>query len=228
MTAIAEVGNTVFQHLFDTMGNEGGFSPDAASAGRRALRNSALAYLTYAEQSPVRAAVAFASADNMTDLVQALSVLVHRFPETDEADAALGAFVTRFDDNPLVIDKWLSVQATIPGAGTLDRVKGLMDNRHFVASNPNRVRALVGSFVFANPTGFNRADGEGYRFLAERILAIDPKNPQLAARLLTSLRSWRSLEPFRADHARSALMSIDRSGNLSSDVRDIVDRMLKG
>ncbi len=228
LTAVAEAGRPVFQHLFDTMENGAGFSPDSASAGRRALRNSALGYLTYAEQSPVRAAEAFASADNMTDLVQALSVLAHRFPDAEEADAALGAFVTRFDDNPLVIDKWLSVQATIPGAGALDRVKALMENRHFVASNPNRVRALVGSFAFSNPTGFNRADGEGYRFLAERILAIDPKNPQLAARLLTSMRSWRSLEPVRADHARAALLTIDRSVQLSSDVRDIVDRMLKG
>src|SRR5690606_28793373 len=124
--------------------------------------------------------------------------------------------------------KWLSVQATIPGAGALDRVQALMAGPHYVASNPNRVRSLVGSFAFSNPTGFNRADGEGYRFLAEQILAIDPKNPQLAARILTSMRSWRSLEPQRADHARLALVTIERGGNLSSDVRDIVERMLKG
>ena len=228
LAAVAEAGRAVFQRLFEDLQTDGGFSPDAAGAGKRALRNGALSYLTYAEQSPARAAEAFASADNMTDLVHALTVLAHRFPETDEADAALGAFVTRFDDNPLVIDKWLAVQATIPGAGTLGRVKALMDNRHFAPSNPNRVRSLVGSFVFSNPTGFNRPDGEGYRFLAEQILAIDPKNPQLAARILTSMRSWRSLEPVRAGHARSALMTIDRSAALSTDVRDIVERMLKG
>ncbi|MCB5202846.1 aminopeptidase N [Neorhizobium sp. T786] len=228
LSAIADAGRDVFQQLSDDMQIEGGFTPDASSAGRRALRNSALGYLTYAEQSPARAAEAFASADNMTDLLQALTVLEHRFPETDEADAALGAFVTRFDGNALVLDKWFAVQATIPGSGTLDRVKALMADRHFAPNNPNRVRALVGSFAFSNPTGFNRADGEGYRFLAEQILAIDPKNPQLAARILTSMRSWRLLEPMRADHARSALMTIERSATLSTDVRDIVERILKG
>lgn len=102
-----------------------------------------------------------------------------------------------------------------------------MQDPLFTRANPNRVRALVGTLAFNNPTGFNRADGGGYRFLAEEILTIDPRNPQLAARILTSMRSWRSLEPVRADHARAALMQIERAGELSTDVRDIVDRILK-
>ncbi|HEX5933754.1 MAG TPA: aminopeptidase N [Pseudorhizobium sp.] len=228
LSAIAVAGQSLFQRLFDDMRPESPFRPDADSAGRRALRNSALSYLTYAERSPELAAAAFGSADNMTDLLQALTLLAHRFPETEQAAGALFSFLERFDANPLVIDKWFAVQATIPGAATLDRVKALMEDRHFARGNPNRVRALVGSFAFSNPTGFNRTDGEGYRFLAEQILAIDPKNPQLAARLLTSMRSWRSLEPQRADLARSALLTIDRSAALSNDVRDIVERMLKG
>ena len=89
------------------------------------------------------------------------------------------------------------IQATIPGAAALERVQALMETiRSSTRTNPNRVRALVGTFAFANPTGFNRADGEGYRFLARQILDIDQRNPQLAARILTSMRSWRSLEPF--------------------------------
>jgi len=107
-------------------------------------------------------------------------------------------------------------------------VKALIDHPRYNAGNPNRVRALVGMYAFSNPTGFNRRDGEGYRFLAGQILEIDPKNPQLAARILTSMRSWRSLEPTRADQARDALMTIERSPSLSTDVRDIVERMLKG
>jgi len=90
------------------------------------------------------------------------------------------------------------------------------------------VRALVGTFAFSNPTGFNRADGAGYQFLAEQILEIDPKNPQLAARILTSMRSWRALEEVRSDHARNALRTIAAGEKLSSDVSDIVERMLKG
>lgn len=228
LTAIATAGRPLFQRLLEQMHLGGAFSPDAESAGKRALRNSALSYLTYAENSPALAVKAFGDADNMTDLLQALTLLAHRFPDAEETAAALATFLDRFDANPLVIDKWFSVQATIPGAATLDRVKSLMADPHYVPGNPNRVRSLVGSFAFSNPTGFNRPDGEGYRFLAEQILGIDPKNPQLAARILTSMRSWRSLEPVRADHARSALMTIDRSGSLSNDVRDIIERMLKG
>ncbi|MFN7026177.1 MAG: aminopeptidase N [Pseudorhizobium sp.] len=228
LTAVAKAGRNLFQRLFDEMQVGGTFSPDAASAGKRALRNAALMYLTYADNSPEHATRAFGEAHNMTDMLQALTLLAHRFPQDPQTDLALDTFLKRFDANPLVIDKWFSVQATIPGAATLGRVKSLMADPHFAPGNPNRVRALVGSFAFANPSGFNRADGEGYRFLAEQILAIDPKNPQLAARILTSMRSWRSLEPQRADHARSALLTIDRSGSLSNDVRDIVERMLKG
>lgn len=110
----------------------------------------------------------------------------------------------------------------------MERVRTLMENSLFKRTNPNRMRALVGTFAFANPTGFGRADGEGYRFLADEILEIDERNPQLAARILTSMRSWRSLEPTRAEHARAALMKIEQAPNLSTDVRDIVERTLKG
>jgi aminopeptidase N len=103
-----------------------------------------------------------------------------------------------------------------------------MDDPLFKRTNPNRMRSLVGTFAFANPTGFGRADGEGYHFLSDQILDIDGRNPQLAARILTSMRSWRSLEPVRADHARSALIEIERATDLSTDVRDIVERTLKG
>ncbi len=228
LTAVATAGRHLFQRLLDEMQVRGAFSPDADSAGKRALRNAALMYLTYADKSPDYASKAFGEAHNMTDMLQALTLLAHRFPGEQETALALDTFLKRFEANPLVIDKWFSVQATIPGAATLDRVKSLMADPHFAPNNPNRVRSLVGSYAFANPSGFNRADGEGYRFLAEQILAIDPKNPQLAARILTSMRSWRSLEPQRANHARSALLTIDRSGSLSNDVRDIVERMLKG
>ncbi|RWX75994.1 aminopeptidase N [Neorhizobium lilium] len=226
--AVAKEGQPLFLRLFEDMKPAGAYSPDAASAGKRSLRNIALSYLSYAEASHARAAEAFAAADNMTDLAQALTVLAHRFPDSTQATEALETFQSRFEGNALVTDKWFSIQATIPGAGALERVKQLMADARFVASNPNRVRALVGSFAFSNPTGFNRADGEAYRFLAEQILAIDQRNPQLAARILTSMRSWRSLEAQRADHAHSALMQIERATVLSADVRDIVERMLKG
>lgn len=227
LTAVAAAGRDTFLKLSDELVSSGGFSPDSASAGRRALRNSALTYLVQADEGPERAAKAFAAANNMTDLSHALALLAHRFPDSAEATDALATFRKRFADNALVIDKWFAVQATIPGAGTLDRIKALMNEPLFNGNNPNRVRSLVGTYAFANPTGFNRADGEGYRFLARQILDIDPRNPQLAARILTSMRSWRSLEDKRAGHARKALKEIAGASKLSADVGDIVERMLK-
>ncbi|WP_026618664.1 aminopeptidase N [Ensifer sp. WSM1721] len=227
LAAIAAAGGDTFALLVDKMSLSGPFRPDAESAGRRALRNAALSYLVYADDRPEKAVNAFRAANNMTDLSHALTLLAHRFPDTDETVEALAVFKKRFADNALVIDKWFAIQATIPGAATLDRVRTLMSDPLFNASNPNRVRALVGTFAFANATGFNRADGEGYRFLAHQLLDIDARNPQLAARILTSMRSWRSLEKVRADHARGALEEIARASNLSADVSDIVDRMLK-
>lgn len=224
---IAEAGKDIFASLYDGMQTPGPFSPDAASAGRRALRNAALTYLSLSDDSPTRAKAAYDAANNMTDLSAALTILAHRFPDTAEAKAALKDFHDRFAENALVIDKWLAIQAAIPGAAALDRIQGLMKMPFFKRTNPNRMRALVGTFAFSNPTGFGRADGAGYRFLAQEILDIDQRNPQLAARILTSMRSWRSLEPVRADHARSALMQIERANSLSTDVRDIVDRILK-
>jgi aminopeptidase N len=225
---VAAAGKDIFAALLETMTTPGAFSPDAKSAGRRALRNAALGYLSHPENSPLRAKTAFDAANNMTDLMQALTILAHRFPDSNEATEALARFLARYSENPLVVDKWFSVQATIPGAATLDRVLALLDNPLFKRTNPNRVRALVGTFAFANPTGFGRADGEGYRFLAREILDIDGRNPQLAARILTSMRSWRSLEPIRAEHARKALSEIEQTAGLSTDVRDIVERTLKG
>jgi aminopeptidase N len=229
LSAIATAGADTFRSLYDSLASGGSFTPDAASAGRRALRNAALGFLALSDKSPAGAAQAFAKADNMTDLAQALTVLAHRFPEAPETHAALAAFESRFASNALVLDKWFAIQATIPGEGSLERVMRLMQNPHFAASNPNRVRSLIGTFAFANATGFNRPDGKAYHFFAEEILAIDKRNPQLAARLLTALRSWRLLEPVRAEQAREALMTIERAApQLSSDVADIVERILKG
>ncbi len=224
---IAEAGKDIFAALYDGMQTPGPFTPDAASAGRRALRNAALTYLSQLDETPARAKAAYDAANNMTDLSAALTILAQRFPDTAETAAALAHFRDRFADNALVIDKWFAIQAAIPGAGALERIRLLMETPLFKRTNPNRVRALVGTFVFANPTGFGRADGAGYHFLADEILEIDQRNPQLAARILTSMRSWRLLEPVRADHARSALVRIERSASLSTDVRDIVDRILK-
>jgi len=215
-----------FAKLYDALKQEGAFSPDAAAAGKRALRNALLDYLCRHEKSQQRAARQFANADNMTDRFAALAVLVHRFGDTNEAKDALASFERQFGKDGLVMDKWFSVQASRPGEEALQAVRDLTKHALFSLDNPNRVRSLIGSFSASNPTGFNREDGAAYEFFAETILSIDPENPQLAARLLTALRSWRSLEDARREHARAALARISGAGKLSTDLRDIVDRTL--
>jgi len=224
--AITGSNEAMFRTLYDSLAFDGPFSPDAASAGRRALRNTLLDYLALLPEGVDLASRHFASATNMTDRAAALAVLAHRHGDSRQASDALAAFERRYRSDPLVMDKWLMIQATAPGAATLEKVKALTQYSGFTMANPNRVRALIGTFATANQTAFNRPDGAGYDFFARAILEIDPRNPQLAARLATALRSWRSLEPARQGKAREALLLISGAQNLSADLRDIVERTL--
>ncbi|WEX07714.1 aminopeptidase N [Chelativorans sp. AA-79] len=224
--AIAGEAQAVFAKVYDALQDDGPFSPDAASAGRRALRNVLLEYLSAAAQDPALAARQFEEAKSMTERAAALNVLAHQFPGSGAAEKALAAFEQRYHDNPLVLDKWFIVQATIPGDRTVDLVRRLMAHPAFSITNPNRVRSLVGGFASSNQTGFHRADGEGYRLLAETILRVEAHNPQVAARLAIAFRSWRSLEKNRQEQARAALSEIARQPELSRDLRDIVERTL--
>jgi aminopeptidase N len=216
-----------FTGLYEAHSDGGApFSPDAVSAGRRALRNALLEHLSAATGDPSLAARQFAAATNMTDLAAALMQLAHRFPQAVETLEALGTFEARFAGDPLVMDKWFAIQASTPGAGGVERVRDLMRHPGFALTNPNRVRSLVGTFATANQTGFHRADGAGYDFFAATVVEIDARNPQLAARLATAFRSWKALEPDRQKAARAALSGIARNANLSTDLRDIVERTL--
>jgi aminopeptidase N len=150
------------------------------------------------------------------------------FHAVPERQAAIDDFYRRYSGDPLIIDKWLSLQAAIPEAATLDRVRALTRHPAFSLGNPNRVRALIGGFAQANPTQFNRPDGAGYDFVAKTVLALDPKNPQVAARMTTAFRSWRALEPVRRGHAEAALRSIAAEPTLSRDLKDIAARSLDG
>ena len=201
------------------------FSPDAEAAGRRALRNVALAL--YADGDVIegleRAHRQLAEADNMTERFGALTQIILK-PNAGR-ERASDAFSRRYAMEPLILDKWFALNAQIPERETLDRVRSLMGHRGFSMSNPNRVRALIGGFT-ANHTQFNRPDGAGFAFLEEMVVALDPSNPQIAARLLTAMRSWRSLEETRRRMAEAMLNRISARPALSPDVRDIVTRSL--
>ncbi|RWO63110.1 aminopeptidase N [Mesorhizobium sp.] len=224
--AIAEANREIFSDLYDRLTDKDAFSPDAASAGRRALRNILLDYLSLLHGGATLAARHFQSATNMTDRAAALSVLALRHNGSPETVKALAEFEAKYATDPLVMDKWFHIQASVPGPQTIHAVRALTGHPAFSMANPNRVRSLVGTFSSANQTGFHRADGEGYRFFVETVLQVEKRNPQLAARLATALRSWRSLEPARQGKAREALLSIANTENLSADLRDIIERTL--
>jgi aminopeptidase N len=223
------VGEALAAPLFDhyrRLSEGGPYRPDAASAGRRALRNTCLDLLVATRRADAIALAArqYQAADNMTDRMAALAAL--SLADVPERAAALDDFYARHAGDPLIVDKWFSLQAAIPEPATLDRVKALTAHPAFSFANPNRVRALISAFAMSNQKEFNRADGAGFDFVAETVLALDPKNPQLAARLLSALRSWRVLEPQRRARAEAALQRVAAAPSPSADVADIVKRAL--
>jgi aminopeptidase N len=225
----AALGDRLGPQLAETyarMSTSAPYTPDAASAGRRALKNVCLDLLaaTATGDAIARAWGQYENANNMTDRLTALATLsLHDRPERT---AALEDFYARYAADPLIIDKWLALQAAIPESATLDRVRALTSHPAFSMANPNRVRALIGSFAQANHTQFNRIDGAGYDFVADVVLALDPKNPQVAARIMGAFRSWRALEPRRRERAEATLRRVARTAGLSRDVTDIVARTL--
>jgi aminopeptidase N len=225
----AALGGQLAAPLFDhyrRLSESGPYRPDAAGAGRRASRNACLDLLvaTHRADALSLAVAQYQVADNMTDRIAALSTL--SLCDVPERREALDDFYTRYAGDPLIVDKWFTLQATIAEPATLDRIKALTGHPAFSFANPNRVRALISAFALSNQKEFNRADGAGYDFIADTVLALDPKNPQLAARLLSAFKSWRVLEPTRRARAEAALRRVAATPSLSADVGDIVRRAL--
>jgi aminopeptidase N len=202
-------------------------SLDADAMGRRRLANLALAYLVVADPVEGRSLAKrqFRDARNMSETMGALRALMDCACE--ERDAALAAFEARWKDEPLVLDKWFSLQAASSVPGALQRVRGLMAHPGFNIRNPNRVRALIGAFVTANPVHFHAADGSGFNFLAEQVLSLDPLNPQVAARLVKALSRWKRFDKPRQAAMRAALERIVETSGLSRDVYEITSRSLE-
>ncbi|MFO0627057.1 MAG: DUF3458 domain-containing protein [Polyangiales bacterium] len=208
------------------------YRPDVAQRGRRALTNLALAMLVRhgeATGDPRWAALAaqrFDGATNLTDRLAALEALLNcRAPQ---ADAALARFLEALPEEALVVDKWFEVQARVHerDGEVFARVRALQHHPRFSLTNPNRVRALLGTFVRLNPAAFHRADGAGYALWADTVVALDATNPQLASRMARAMDRWSSLaEPYRAA-ARAAIHRGAEGPSLSGDVREVVTRAL--
>ncbi|MGB9089122.1 MAG: aminopeptidase N [Pseudomonas farsensis] len=194
---------------------------------RRSLQNIALSYLmlTGKPQALEAALEQFEHSDNMTERLTALAVLVNSPFEAERAKA-LQAFAEHFKDNPLVMDQWFSVQAASSQPGGLARVKALMQHPAFTLKNPNKVRALVGAFAGQNLVNFHAADGSGYRFLADLVIELNALNPQIASRQLAPLTRWRKYDDARQALMKGELERILGSGELSSDVYEVVSKSL--
>jgi len=212
-----------YQRLTDT----GSYRIDGLSIGRRALRNVCLAYLAVdGDAEGVRLAKAqFDAVESMTDVLAALSVLCAI--DCPERVAALAAFHAAWRHDPLVLDKWFAIQALSSLPGTVEAVRALAAHADFDLRNPNRVRALAGSFA-ANQLRFHDASGEGYRFLTDIILALDPTNPQVAARLSSPLGQWRRVDAARGERMQAQLRRMADAPGLSRNAREIVERSLAG
>ncbi|MFT4074168.1 MAG: aminopeptidase N [Asticcacaulis sp.] len=216
--------------LYNSLPTANTFSPDAASAGNRALRNALLDLILAGfndSDNPgeltLLAEAHFTAATNMTDMVGGLIALGH--VQSTPYQTALDAFYDRFKNEPLVIDKWFALQAGSPHADTLDRVRRLSQHPDFDAKTPNRWRALVQSFA-NNQSVFHNPDGAGYSFLVEQVLAVDAFNPMTAARLVEPLSRYRFYaQPYR-ENMRRALQAITAAPNLSKNVLELAGKAL--
>jgi aminopeptidase N len=214
--------------LYQTHQTPGPYQPNAADSGQRALKNLALSYLAELDDGTARdyAQAQYDQANNMTDRAAALSVLLQAGGAP--AAQALAHFYSTFEHEALVIDKWFALQAArrgAPGERVIDAVRELMQHPAFTLRNPNRARALIFSFCSGNPAQFHAADGSGYAFWAEQVIALDALNPQVAARLARTLERWRKFVPALREPMRAALASV-RAQAQSRDVLEIVDKAL--
>ena len=162
----------------------------------------------------------FDSADNMTERMDALSILNQI--DDPARTRALVAFYDRYKDDHLVVNKWLAVQAAAPLPDTLATVRRLMQHNAFDLKNPNKVRAVVTTFAMTNPVNFHAIDGSGYAFLADQILAINTFNPLTAARLVPPLGRWRRFDPTRQKLIKAQLERLAAAPELSPDVYELV------
>ncbi len=226
-TLVGRTLGPLLEDIYDEMAEDGPFSPDAESSGRRALRNGALTLLTArrSNRDLARLSKHYSKASNMTDRAHALFLLAAH--AGSERERALNDFYKNWKGDNLVIDTWFAAQALSPLAATLRQVKKLTEHTLFSLAAPNKVRALIGTFAMSNPVQFNRPDGTGYAFLADQVLALDRLNPQIAARMLSAFRSWRALETGRRGQARKALQRIAKTKGSSPDVQEIVSKMLE-
>jgi len=223
---LAHAHATALKERYDFLGHGRPYTLDRPGIDARRLRNLCLAYLVLGGSEPAIAAALdqVRTADNMTDAQAALGALCDT--EHPARDEGLELFYARWRHEPLVLDKWFSAQAKSTHPGTFDRVEALTRHPDFNLKNPNRVRALLGTFGLRNQARFHGADGRGYALLATKILELDRTNPQVAARLVGAFASWERFDAGRRALMRRELRRIVEQPQLSPDVYELASKSL--
>jgi aminopeptidase N len=221
--AVAQALSPRLAELEAAMRVPGAYSPDAASAGKRALRLVTLSYLSRLDGGAA-ARAAYAAADNMTESFGALACLLEIGAGAEE----LAAFEAKWRGDRLVMDKWFAVQVAASAPDQTAAVTArLTTHPLFDWKTPNRFRAVMGA-LSGNHAGFHHASGAGYALLADWLIRLDPVNPQTAARMSTAFESWPRYDADRQGQMRGALQRIIATPGLSRDLSEMAGRMLAG
>lgn len=203
---------------------------DAATIAQRSLMNRCLGYLVLIDEPQYQALCLqqYKAGRNMTEVLASMTALVHcpHAGVEDSKQQILDDFYARWNNEALVVNQWLSVQATSPLPGTLNKVKALTKSPAYDGKNPNKIRSLVGVFCNQNLVNFHTTSGEGYVFLADQVIALNQVNPQIAARLVTPLTKWRRFDSQRSRLMREQLERVAKAEGLSKDVFEVVNKSL--
>ena len=223
---LAEQLQTQFKTLYQECHRDESGLFDAGAIGRRRIKNTCLAFLGRLEQPDIQqwSQQQFESSKNMTDQMAALAVVVNGSHPAKQQ--CLAGFYQQWQDEALVIDKWFALQASSHMPDTFATVLALLQHPAFDLKNPNRVRALIGAFSQANPLHFHAANGQGYQFLANQIIALNTLNPQVASRMLSALTSWRRYDEGRQALMKAQLERIMTTEDISKDVYEVASKSL--
>lgn len=225
MKAMTSSLEEILRKIYEANAAEGALSVSGEAIGRRQLRNVCLNYLFNSEDGIRLAMEQYRQANNMTDRLASLALLCHT--DTVERTEALEDFLDTWQDEALVMNKWFRVQAMSSREDTPERVRELLEHPAFEIRNPNRVRALIGAFAQGNQLRFHRADGAGYRLLADVVCQLDGINPQVAARIVLPLAQWQRQNKERQELMRNELVRIGNAPKLSKDVHEVISRSLQ-
>ena len=216
-----------WKRVYKNMLVEGPYNLGPVSMGRRKLKNLCLEFIVRSNQirGAETAFLQYQNSSNMTDTMGALSAL--NDSDSEDREKAMTKFEQEWFDEPLVLDKWFSLQATSKLPGTLEKVKNLTSHSKFDRNNPNRIRSVIGAFSMGNFSGFHEISGNGYRFLADSVIEYDRSNPMVAARLAGGFNRWRKFDSQRQELMQSEMERIAGVDELSSDVREIISKSLQ-